>query len=78
MAAGAVAMPTNGGSTVPQIVYVGPFDEVDVPAHRLGGIKPGEPVEVSDEAAAALLAQADNWQPAKPGKSTPAAPGKEG
>jgi hypothetical protein len=43
-----------------QLVYVGPFDEVDLPSLRLR-VKPGVPVEVSDEVADALLAQVDNW-----------------
>jgi len=47
---------------VPQIVYVGPFDEVHIPAVRLAGITPGVPFEVLDEAiAASLLDQEDNW-----------------
>ena len=45
---------------MPQIVYCGPYDEVDVPAHRLRALA-GEPVDVSDEAAASLLEQPDNW-----------------
>lgn len=49
---------------MPQIVYCGPFDEVYVPAFGLAEIKPGVPVDVSDDAAASLLEQADNWQPA--------------
>jgi hypothetical protein len=58
---------------VPQIVYCGPYDLVDVPAFRLAGVAPGVPIEVSDEAAASLLAQPDNWQPADakaPAKAT--------
>lgn len=59
---------------MPQIVYVGPFDEVDVPAYRVRAT-PGVPVEVSDEAAASLLEQADNWQPASaPASSVPVPP----
>jgi hypothetical protein len=60
---------------VPKIVYIGPFDEVDVPAYRLRA-KPEEPVEVSDEAAEALLSQPENWKAASSGPartaSTPA------
>jgi hypothetical protein len=64
---------------VPKIVYIGPFDEVDVPAYRLRAT-PEQPVEVSDEAAADLLAQTENWKavgsdPARTPASTPA-PGK--
>lgn len=47
---------------MPQVVYCGPIDEVDLPALNLRA-KPGQPVEVSDEAAESLLAQADNWAP---------------
>ncbi len=57
---------------MPQVVYCGPFDVVDVPAHRIAGARPGEPIEVSDEAAADLLAQAANWQPAKAAAAKPA------
>lgn len=48
---------------MPQIVYCGPFDEVYVPAFGLAAIKPGEPVEVSDDAAASLLEQHEAWAP---------------
>lgn len=48
---------------MPKILYIGPFDEVDVPAFRLRA-EPGTPVDVSDEAAEALLAQTDNWKAA--------------
>lgn len=50
---------------MPQIVYVGPFDRVNVPAFRLGDVVPGEPVEVTAEQAASLLEQVGNW--AEPG-----------
>ena len=49
---------------MPQLVYVGPFDVVDVPAFRIGGLRRGVPVEVSEDAARSLLAQPDNWQAA--------------
>ena len=63
---------------MPQIVYVGPIDEVDIPALRLRAQR-GVPVEVSDDASALLLlAQPDNWEPVKAGKSAPAAAGQEG
>lgn len=55
---------------MPQLVYCGPYDEVIVPAYHLAGVKPGVPVEVSDEAAAALLAQSDIWQPMRPAAKT--------
>lgn len=48
---------------MPQVVYCGPIDEVDLPALNLRA-KPGQPVEVSGEAAESLLAQVDNWAPA--------------
>ena len=47
-----------------QVVYCGPFDEVDVPALRLAGVRPGVPVEVSAEAAEQLFAQPECWRPA--------------
>lgn len=62
---------------MPQVVYCGPHDEVDVPALRLRA-KPGAPIEVSDDAAASLLDQPANWQPVKAGKSVPAVAGQEG
>jgi hypothetical protein len=54
---------------VPQIVYCGPFDAVDVPACGIAELVPGKPVEVSKDAAAALLAQPENWQPAPSARS---------
>lgn len=48
---------------MPRVVYVGPFDQVDVPALRAGGVKPGDAIEVSDADAEALLLQAENWAP---------------
>ena len=63
---------------MPQIVYCGPYDQVDVPAFRLAGVAPGVPIEVSDEAAASLLAQPDNWQAADVKASAKALTGKEG
>lgn len=61
---------------MPKIVYIGPFDEVDVPAYRLRA-KPEEAVEVSAEAAEELLTQTENWKavgtdPARTPASTPA------
>jgi hypothetical protein len=52
---------------MPRITYTGPFDEVDVPAFRLL-VKQGETVEVSEDAAVALLEQSDNWTTAKASK----------
>lgn len=44
------------------VVYVGALDAVDVPSLRISATR-NVPVEVPDDAAAALLEQADNWQP---------------
>jgi hypothetical protein len=44
-----------------KVVYVGPLDEVSVPALGLGRVTVGAPVEVPDEAADRLLEQADAW-----------------
>jgi hypothetical protein len=49
---------------VPQIVYVGPFDEVTIPALGIASAKPGESVEVTADGAKSLLDQADTWAPA--------------
>lgn len=56
---------------MPSIHYVGPYDEVDVPRFQLR-VKARIPVEVSDEVAAELLRQPDNWQrvPAAPAART--------
>lgn len=48
---------------MPALVYVGPFDAVDVALLR-ATVRPGEPFEVTDAQAAALLDQPDNFQPA--------------
>lgn len=48
---------------MPRIVYVGPFDQVDVPL-IYGAVRPGEPFDVTDAQAALLLDQPDNFQPA--------------
>jgi hypothetical protein len=47
------------------VQYVGPFDEVEVPA--LGAIvKRGKPVEVDSDLAKEMLKQEDNWERPKP------------
>jgi len=60
------------------VVYVGPFDEIEhqqtTEAWSSDSVgwtvtKHGAEVEVSDEIAALLLEQPDNWQPAKPAKT---------
>ena len=50
---------------VPQIVYVGPLDQVDVPLYQIR-VTAGEPVDVSAEQAADLLRQIGNWAPVTP------------
>jgi hypothetical protein len=62
---------------MPRVTYVGPFDLVYVP--RLGvEVRQGESVETGDAATAeSLLAQRDNWQPAK-SKTPISASDKEG
>ena len=47
---------------MPFIEYRGHADVVDVPAHRLGGVLAGTPVEVTEDVAADLTAgDPDNW-----------------
>ena len=58
---------------MPQIVYCGPLDEVDVPALRLRAT-PGRPVVVTEAEAESLLAQLDNWaEPGSPAAKAAAA-----
>lgn len=45
---------------MPRIVYVGPIDEVDIPLVGRS-VKRGEPFDVSEDAAARLLEQPDNF-----------------
>lgn len=53
---------------MPEFKYVGPYEEVDVPA--LGAVvKQGETVDVSDEEAAGLEGQS-TWQRVKAAKKT--------
>lgn len=51
---------------MPEVVYVGPFDSVDVVigGHRFVSCKHGESIRVPSADVAALLEQPDNW--AKP------------
>lgn len=51
-----------------RIEYVGPHWAVLVPSLSVE-VKRGESVEVSEEAAAGLLEQDDNWRKAEPAKS---------
>ena len=51
--------------------YVGPCrDGVEIGATGQV-VAPGETVDVPDDLGAALLEQPDNWQPAKPAKTSP-------
>jgi hypothetical protein len=52
---------------VPQIVYVGPYDEVDVPLYRIRARR-GEPVEVPVEAAGR---EAGDWYRLPQGEGAP-------
>jgi hypothetical protein len=55
-----------------QVVYHGPFDEVEVPA--LGQVvKRGRPIEVDSDLAKEMLKQEDNWK-----RPTPSSTKKEG
>lgn len=63
---------------MPLIQYVGPYDHVTVPTHRIS-VAARTPVEVSQQAADELLAQADAWQPADtPRTVAKTAQGREG
>jgi hypothetical protein len=48
---------------MPTLRYVGPIDEVDVVG--VGTFKRGDELEVSDDLASGLLAQADNFESVK-------------
>lgn len=50
--------------------YVGPIDEVYVPAAGVTAQRGGEPVEVPDEVAASLLEQ-ETWAPVAPAPAAP-------
>jgi len=52
------------------VKYVGPFEAVNVPA-LADDVERGVAVHVSDELAASLLDQPDNWAPAEPGDGGP-------
>lgn len=47
------------------IVYVGPYDEVEIEVapRRWRAVKKGEPVKLPAKAADSFLRQVDNWQP---------------
>lgn len=48
---------------MPKVTYIGPFDEVDLPA--IGqAVKRGQAVEVPAATARALAAQGDSWKAA--------------
>lgn len=48
--------------------YIGPFDEVEVPA--IGQVvKRLKPIEVDGDLAKAMLDQPDNWERPKPSKT---------
>ena len=52
------------------LIYKGPHDGVDLPDLRLTALRGGDPVEVPDDVAKALLEQApDDWEKAKGGSS---------
>ena len=57
---------------MPTIRNVNPIGDIDVPLLRRIVLR-GETVEVTDEQAASLLDQPDNWQPVET-DSTPATP----
>lgn len=48
-----------------EVVYTGPYDEVEVPAANLIAAK-GKPVTVKASVAKSLLQQEDNWREAYP------------
>ena len=52
--------------------YIGPHDEVEVPAARLV-VKRNQTIEVSGELADGLLVQEDNWKKTTATKSAPTA-----
>lgn len=49
---------------MPRIRYVGPLVGVDIPLVRQADVKPGDEFDATDDQAALLLAQPDNYQPA--------------
>lgn len=48
---------------MPRLRYIGPFEEVEIPALRLV-VKRGEDFDAPDTIAKGLLEQVDNYQPA--------------
>ena len=54
------------------ITNISPLGDLIIPALGNLVVKAGESVDVSDEAAASLLEQPDNWASAKGAKAAPA------
>lgn len=50
---------------MPQVKYVGPFDEVELADGTV--VKQGQTVDVDTDTAKGLREQSDNWQAAKKG-----------
>lgn len=48
---------------MPRFAYVGPLDGIDIPLLRLTEVRPGDEFDVTDEQAALLAVQPDNYQP---------------
>ncbi|MGL4256349.1 MAG: hypothetical protein ACRCSL_08445 [Microbacterium sp.] len=63
---------------MPRIEYHGPLDGVDIPLVRLAGVRPGDEFDATDEQAALLLAQPDNFRAAAKAKRTAPADAQEG
>ncbi len=53
---------------MPRIEYHGPLVGLDIPLVRLADVKPGDKFDATDEQAALLLAQPDNFRLAKAAK----------
>lgn len=60
------------------IQYVGPYDRFSNPFHGIPDTAARTPIEVSDDAAAELLAQTENYAPAKAPKHTATTNPQEG
>jgi hypothetical protein len=58
---------------MPRFTYVGPFDSVEVPLIRRH-VKPGEEFDVTDDQAALLAEQPDNYRPATKARKADTAP----
>jgi len=48
---------------MPRFAYVGPLDGIDIPLLRLTEVRPGDEFDVTDEQAALLAVQPDNYAP---------------